>query len=111
VVSATGSRASKYRACIALHFMTGISKARFLSFFLEYIDAPQWSGMVVPLPERIDGVELLVGSVPDDFIHSWGAFALVFRHSSDGKGFAALPSGLRGEASLSPGPLSFPELP
>ncbi len=45
--------------------------------------------MVAPLPERVDGVDLLVGSVPRDLVHSWGVFALVFRHSSHGKGFAA----------------------
>ena len=45
--------------------------------------------MVIPLPERIDGVDLPVGSIPDNFIHAWGVFALVFRHASHGKGFAA----------------------
>ena len=52
------------------------------------IDAPKWLGMVAPLPERVDGVDLLVGSVPRDLVHSWGMFALVFRHSSHSKGFA-----------------------
>ena len=45
--------------------------------------------MVVPLPQRVDGIDLLVGSIPDDLVYSWGVLALVFRHSSDGKRFAA----------------------
>ncbi len=45
--------------------------------------------MVVPLPQRVDGIDLLVGSIPDDPVYSWGVLALVFRHSSHGKGFAA----------------------
>ena len=34
VVSAIGSRASKYSSCIALHFIQGIPSGRFLPFFL-----------------------------------------------------------------------------
>jgi hypothetical protein len=45
--------------------------------------------MVVPLSERIDGVDLLVWSVPCHLVYSWGVLALVFRHSSHRKGFAA----------------------
>ena len=45
--------------------------------------------MIVPLSQRVDGVALLLWSVPDHPIHSWGVFALVFCDSSDGKGFAA----------------------
>src|SRR5712692_6383364 len=60
-----------------------------LAVFLRDMDAPKRLGMIAPLPERVDGVDLLVGSVPRDLVHSWSAFALVFRHSSHGKGFAA----------------------
>jgi len=45
--------------------------------------------MVIPLPEPGDGVDLLAWSVPSDLVHSWGVLALVFRHPSDSKSFAA----------------------
>jgi hypothetical protein len=45
--------------------------------------------MVVPLPERVDGVDLLVWRIPGDLVDSWGVFALVFRHSSYRKSLAA----------------------
>jgi hypothetical protein len=45
--------------------------------------------MVLPLPECVDRVQFLLRSVPEHLIHSWGVFALVFRHSSHGKRFAA----------------------
>jgi hypothetical protein len=38
--------------------------------------------MVIPLPERVDSVDLLLRSVPDDLVYSWCVLALVFRHSS-----------------------------
>ncbi len=45
--------------------------------------------MIVPLSQRVDGIDLLLWSVPDNPVHSWRVFALVLRHSSDGKSFAA----------------------
>jgi hypothetical protein len=46
-------------------------------------------GMVIPLPERVDGVALLLRSVPHDLVHSRCVLALVLRHSSDGESLAA----------------------
>src|SRR5260370_27332793 len=45
--------------------------------------------MIIPLSQRVDGVDLLLWSVPDHPIHSWRVLALVFCDSSDGKSFAA----------------------
>src|SRR6266852_2626231 len=45
--------------------------------------------MIVPLSERIDGVDLLVWSIPSHLVYSWGVLALVFRHSSYRKRLAA----------------------
>ena len=45
--------------------------------------------MVIPLSQRVDSVDLLLWGVPDYLVHSWGVFALVFCHSSDGESFAA----------------------
>ncbi len=45
--------------------------------------------MVVSLSERVDRVQFLLRGIPEHLIHSWGLFALVFRHSSHGKDFAA----------------------
>ncbi len=44
--------------------------------------------MVASLLERLYGLCLLFWSIPHVFIYSRGVLALVFRHSSDGKGFA-----------------------
>ena len=45
--------------------------------------------MISPLPERVDGIDLLVWSIPDNHVYPWSMFALVFRHSSYSKCFAA----------------------
>src|SRR6266567_5694870 len=45
--------------------------------------------MVVPLPQRVNRVQLFLWSVPEDPVHSWGVLALVFRHSPHGQRFAA----------------------
>jgi hypothetical protein len=65
------------------------AKRALFAVFLGDVYSPQRLGMVVSLPQRVDGVDLLVGSIPDDPVYSWGVLALVFRHSSDSKGFAA----------------------
>ena len=70
-------------------FHDGNTQRTLFAVFLRDVNSPQWLGMVVPLPQRVDGIDLLVGSIPDDLVYSWGVLALVFRHSSDGKGFAA----------------------
>src|ERR1700730_17205423 len=36
------------------------AQSTFLAVFLGYRDSPQGLGMVIPLPERVDGVDLLV---------------------------------------------------
>jgi len=56
--------------------------------FLGYVDSPKWLGMVIPLSQRVDGVDLFVWSIPSHLVYSWGMLALVFRHSSYGKDFA-----------------------
>jgi hypothetical protein len=53
------------------------------------MDAPKRLGMIAPLPERVDGVDLLVGSIPSHLVYSWGMFALVFCHPSHRKCLAA----------------------
>src|ERR1700693_674572 len=60
-----------------------------LAGFLRDMEAPKRLGMISPLPERVDGVDLLVGSVSSYLVHSWGVFGLGFPHSSHGKFFAA----------------------
>src|SRR5215469_17009731 len=70
-------------------FHDGNAQRTLLAVFLGEVYSPQGLGTVVPLPEPGDGVDLLTWSVPNDCVHSWGVLALVFRHSSDGKSFAA----------------------
>jgi hypothetical protein len=70
-------------------FHDGNSQRALLAVFLGDIYSPEGLGMVIPLPEPGDGVDLLVWSVPSDLVHSWGVLALVFRHPPDGKSFAA----------------------
>src|SRR5215472_7470160 len=67
----------------------GDAQGALLAVFLRDMNSSQWLGMVVPLSQRVDGIDLLVWSIPDDPVHSWGVLALVFRHSPDSKGFAA----------------------
>src|SRR5260370_32428209 len=56
--------------------------------FLRYVDAPEWFGVVVPLPERIDRVQFLLRGIPEHLVHSWGLLALVFRHPSNSTSLA-----------------------
>jgi len=53
------------------------------------VDASQRTRLIATSSQRSDGRCFLFGGVPDDLIHSRCPFALVFRHSSHGKGFAA----------------------
>ena len=55
----------------------------------RYVDAPERLGMIAPLPERVDGIDLLLWSIPDTPVYPWSVLALVFCHSLDGKDFAA----------------------
>src|ERR1700730_7161510 len=41
----------------------------------------------------MDCLCLLLRSVPDVSVHSWGFLARIFRHSSNGKNFAAIRAG------------------
>src|SRR5436189_4394014 len=45
--------------------------------------------MIIPLPQQVNRVELFLRSIPENPVYSWGVLALVFRHSSYSKGFAA----------------------
>src|SRR6266516_2809132 len=52
------------------------------------VHPPQRLRMISSLLERVDGLCLLFWSIPNVFVYSRGVLALVFRHSSHGKGFA-----------------------
>ena len=67
--------------------------------------------MVVPLPERVDGVDLFVWGIPGDLIDSWGVFALVFRHSSYRKSLAAERVGYEALQGFHLAPFLLPPLP
>src|SRR5258708_19445634 len=56
-------------------------------------DTPERLRMIPSLPERGYGRCFLLGSVPDDSVHSWGCTTFVFRHSSYGKSLAAVRVG------------------
>ncbi len=56
---------------------------------ISAVYSPERLGMIAPLPERVDGIDLLLWSIPYDLVYSWGVFALVFGYSSDSKSFAA----------------------
>src|SRR5690349_17725632 len=53
------------------------------------VHPPQRLRMVTSLLERLYGLCLLFWSIPNVFVYSRGDLALIFRHSSHGKGFAA----------------------
>src|SRR5947209_5942512 len=56
---------------------------------LRDIHAPEWLRLVASWLQVAYGSCFLLRRVPDDLVHAWGFLALVFRHSSHGKGFAA----------------------
>src|SRR5262245_27972836 len=45
--------------------------------------------MVVALPQFLQGAGFLRWGVPENAVHPWGLPAIVFRHPSDSKSFAA----------------------
>src|SRR6266496_271971 len=53
------------------------------------VHPPQRLRMVASLLERVYGLCLLLWSIPHVLVSSRGGLALVFRHSSHGKSFAA----------------------
>ena len=49
--------------------------------------------MISSLLERLNGYCFLLRRLPDGSIDAGGSFASIFRHSSDGKGFATVRVG------------------
>jgi hypothetical protein len=63
--------------------------------------------MVTSLLERAYGLCLLVWDIPDVLVYPSCLFALVFRHSSHGKGFAAKRVGQQALQSVDFAPSAF----
>ena len=70
-------------------FHRGNPERTHLAVILRYVHTPQRLGIVAPLLERLQSRRFLLRGVPGLLVHTRGPFALVFRHSSDGKGLAA----------------------
>ena len=70
-------------------FHNGNTQISLFAVFLGYGDTPQRLRMIVLLPQRVDRIQFLLWGVPSYLVYPWGVLALVFRHSSNGKDFAA----------------------
>src|SRR5471030_680540 len=58
VVSAMGSNANRYKACMARHFITGMPSGLVLPFFFRNQYSPKWKGRVTPPRQRRNRVGL-----------------------------------------------------
>src|SRR5277367_3100013 len=77
----TGSSASRYNACMARHFITGIPRRPQFSVGLRDVDTSQRLRLISTPSQHVDGPISGRRSSPDRSVHSRRVLALVVRHS------------------------------